>query len=246
MIFFPPIIFIWIQEWILVLFPSESFRVHPTQYLRNSTGFSNIYRKWLWSLINIHWKHLGIELQLLVTAISFRCHPSREQGQLQWDLVFTFPINVKSKLDHKKTMFPSPLVHRMLAESPACSQAPGGEVQWTHNTLSMAGLDLNPGRVTVHVSTLTKARAKRSSLLSQVQEGSSLWLDGASLFCKRNFLCWDSLYIFIMTLLKKKNKRKMTVQWWKRLRVFISSLKLDRIIPFCSHGTLLWFLISCC
>lgn len=88
MIFFPPIIFIWIQEWILVLFPSESFRVHPTQYLRNSTGFSNIYRKWLWSLINIHWKHLGIELQLLVTAISFRCHPSREQGQLQWDLVF--------------------------------------------------------------------------------------------------------------------------------------------------------------
>lgn len=89
--------------------------------------FFNIYSKWLWSLTNIHWKHLGVELPLLVTSvISYRCHLSREQNQLQCIQGYhstTFPIHSKTRDYPKIKIFPSPSVLGTFAGLPVCSQA---------------------------------------------------------------------------------------------------------------------------
>jgi len=109
--------------------------------------FFNIDRKWLWSLTDTHRKHLGVELPFSVTSItSYRCHLSRKQSQLQWDLVFMgihsviLPISLKTTIYHKKKIFPSFLGLGPFANFPACSQVhcqqgKSAAVRWIHSSL---------------------------------------------------------------------------------------------------------------
>lgn len=155
-----------------------------------------------------------------------------EQIQLQWDLipwVFTASFFQLFTTVYHKT-FPSSLVLRPLGIPQSLPGAlprewEAGNTQFLAFCCSRTiGMKLQQGHCAGF--SLTKARAGPVLGVPGAPGGSWSWLDGASLFCKRNFICWDSLYIFIRNLLKKK-KRKITVQWQKKKKKapgFISSL----------------------